>query len=123
MNTGLLTIAQPHHYESEEQALALPGVNIFDLPWPYYAHTLEVVLLTKVAYNGLAVGDELDCKSLQNDPSAALAGAVSIVRRPGQVRITFPLILVCTNPGATNSLTLIASPFVVKIRAVSTPLT
>ena len=66
MNTGLLTIAQPHHYESEEQTFdaAVYNTLTFALPIAQIPVFYRVVAVCKVrGYAGCDFGEEVDAAS------------------------------------------------------------
>ena len=64
MNPGLLTIAQPHFYESEEQRFTITAMYTFQLPLARLPHGLRAVLVCKVTESGYPVGYEIDAVNL-----------------------------------------------------------
>lgn len=85
MNTGLLTIAQPHFYQSEEQAYTSAGTYTFQLPLPMIPTLVRAVLVCKVTDQGYAVGDEIEATNLMQG-STSLAG-VTVATSAGRIEV------------------------------------
>lgn len=85
MNPGLLTIAQPHFYESEEQTPALAALLSFPLPLPTVPFRAEGVLVCKDAELNYVAGEEVPLWVVRS-LSGTGTGAWTIVT-PGLVQV------------------------------------
>jgi len=65
MNTGLLTIGQPHHYQSEEVVMAA-GRTTFELPLSTPPTSLRAVVVCRTTEASYVPGDEADISSVSN---------------------------------------------------------
>ena len=84
MNPGLLTIAQPHHYESEEQPFLANAIFTFQLPLPQVPHEFMGVIVCRTANVGWVPGDIIPMTSVYN---AGGGLGFSCTLRPGTVII------------------------------------
>lgn len=122
MNPGILTLAQSHSYESEEQPLVAAALLVFQLPIPVTPRFVDVVLICRTADNGYAVGDEIGAETLES--TAVNNASIQVIRTNGLVTVKTGTTFITMEKGTTVVYsTITVSRWTVKVYAQWPPLT